>query len=544
VFTSQDGLLPVPSGTEAAAFDRAAYGGGIPEGVLLENAGRAGADYLETHFPKGPVVVLAGTGHNGGDAVVLARTLFARGRDVRLLVDPARPNPDPLLHGHPVPTALLPSTRGALATLWAPHGTPAPSLVVDGLLGTGLKGAPRGFMVHWIEGLNELAEAQGLPVVALDLPSGVLADSGGVPGVAVKAAVTLAFGAPKLGTILHPGRAHAGGVAVLEIGFPPWPRDAARGALITGRWARSVYPFRPSQTHKNASGRLLLLAGGASMAGAALLAASAALRSGVGMLRVLTAPEHRELFHAALPEAILPDPTDPEAVRAALAASDAVVAGPGMGLTDEALPGALLGGLLQGLTEKHALLLDADALTRLGAGAFSLPLAVPPERRLLTPHPGELRRIHPALPEGMGTLSSASAAAARWGAVCLLKGTPSVLASAPGEGGPVWISASGASLFARGGMGDVLAGVAGAFLARGCSAMEAGGLALHLTGRAADHLLDQGLGADAILPSDLVTTLPAVLEELRGATPPTAGSWAGRDASHPPSLGLHLAPPR
>jgi ADP-dependent NAD(P)H-hydrate dehydratase / NAD(P)H-hydrate epimerase len=549
---------PLPTGAEAAAFDEDAQERGIAGAVLMESAGRAAADlaleYLgssggrdrSAHGTR--VVVFAGAGKNGGDAVVAARSLAARGVPVTLLVDPRRPDPDPLLHGHLLDVrALDPEGVGEAAPSWADGASPG--LVIDGLLGTGLRGAPRAPVEGWIRALASFASAHGAPVLALDLPSGVEADTGRVPGAAVRAELTVAFGAAKLGTLLHPGREHAGRIITMEIGFPPWPASAATGRLVTGAMARALYPRRPLRTHKNEAGRLLLVAGGETMGGAAVLAARAALRSGVGMLRVLCHPSHREAFHRGVPEAILPDPTDPDAVAEALAGSDALVAGPGMGLDPDTLPGSLLAGLLRqadagngGAASGAAapgIVLDADALTRLARGELVLP-AGRAHRILLTPHPGEATRLleggaREVDPVG-APLDAARQAARRWGATCLLKGTPSVVAL-PGED-PVRVSASGSSAFARGGMGDVLAGVAGAFLARGLSAADAAALALHLTGRAADLVGPD----DALLPMDLVEALPDALAELGRPDPRTAG--AHEPGSALPAVLRDLAAPR
>jgi ADP-dependent NAD(P)H-hydrate dehydratase / NAD(P)H-hydrate epimerase len=535
-------FLPVPTGSEAAAFDARAQSAGVSGAVLMESAGRAAADVVIEMLGDagrgGPVLVLAGAGNNGGDAVVLARTLHARGVSVRILADPRRADPDPLLHGHGVGCRPLPSGPAAgVARL--DDGAP-PQLIVDGLLGTGLDAAPREPVAGWIRALNALADQCGAPVLSLDVPSGVLADSGQVPADAVHAAVTVGFGAPKLGTLLHPGRARAGRLVAVEIGFPPWPPDAATARLVTGDWARAVYPFRKLQTHKNEAGRLVLVAGGEAMGGAAVLAARAALRTGVGMLRVLCHPSHREAFHAGVPEAILPDPDDPGAVEAALDASDALVAGPGMGLDPEGLPGRHLPGLL-GRGTKLRVLLDADALTRLARGELRLDGA-DGERVLLTPHPGEWARLlgHADRSVPDDVVSGAREVARRFGATCLLKGTPSVVAG-PGPAPaavPVWISASGSSALARGGMGDVLTGVAGALLARGLGAADAGALALHLTGRASDL----AGGGDALLPSDLVEGLAGAIGELGRSAHPTAGAAGSPFRSS--AVLLDLAAPR
>lgn len=535
-FLGVDALLPVPTGGEAADFDaRAQARHGIAGGVLMESAGRAAASVVErllrTRLPSsagGPVVVLAGAGKNGGDGVVLARTLQARGRRVHLFLHPDRASEDPLLHGHLLPVELLPGSPAGLPALLDAR---APVLVVDALLGTGPTSAPREPVAGWVEALRSWVEARSVPVVALDLPTGVVANTGAVPGAVLPATWTLAFGAPKLGTLLHPGRGVAGSLVVLEIGFPPWMPGDAGAALLTPGWARAHLPARPLDTHKNAVGRLLLLAGGEGMAGAALLAARGALRTGVGMLRVVCHPGHRALLLDPLPEAIVLDPDDDEALGEALATSDAVVAGPGMGLDPGTGPARALLHILSRWqetrgSEARGLLLDADALTLLGRGDLGQTFPVAPSRLLLTPHPGEMARILP--PEGgeSGTEghgwagNRAREGARRWKGACLLKGAPSLVAGAGSEeGAPLLLSASGGSAFARGGMGDVLAGVAGALLARGCTARVAGGLALHLTGEAAEA---SGKGPNSLLPSDLVAGLPPVIEACAEPAPEPA----------------------
>lgn len=520
--------VPAPTGTEAARFDAWAQRAcAIPGPLLMENAGRAGADLVEAWVPTGPVTVLAGVGNNGGDAVVLARTLFARGRTVRLFSDPRRPNPDPLLHGHPL--VATPVSAEAI------HAAGPTAIWVDGLLGTGLRGAPRDPVAGWITALNERVSTDraGFGVLALDVASGIDADTGAVPGVAVRAQATAAFGAPKLGGLLHPARAQGGRIVALEIGFPPWGDADARCTVITESLARAALPRRALRTHKNAAGRMLLLAGGTTMAGAALFAARGAFRAGVGMLRVLTDPGHRAVLQEQVPEAVLPDLPTPAELEKLLRSVDVVVAGPGMGL-DLLASGSLGAQLAEAFRiarelgpEGPAWLFDADALTLLGRG--ELPEGPDPAQVpvLLTPHAGEMARLLPA--NGLDPFEVARACAARWGGTVLYKGTPSVVVTAGTHG--EFVSASGSTAFARAGMGDVLAGVAGAFMARGASAPDSAALALHLTGRAAEFAMrGEGEGAyrggppDTLLPSDLIEALPMARRELDGV--PAHGSVA------------------
>lgn len=488
----------LPTGSESAAFDRwAMEEADVPSAVLMENAGRGAALLLDRVYPEGPVVVLVGSGNNGGDGLVLARTLASNARLVRVIVVGERSLDDPLLHGWPLDLQVLPESNDALlASLRWGH------VIVDALLGTGVRGEPREPFSRVIRAVNGV----GVPVLALDLPSGVDADRGAVPGEAIRADVTVAFGAPKLGTLLFPARARAGRIVALEIGFPPMQGAGILQRLITPGWAHAHRPHRASVTHKKAEGRLLLVAGSSGIAGAAVLATKGALRAGAGYVRIASAPENREILQKTVPEAIFVDVSDPAAFQAAARDSDALAAGPGMGVDEQAarrLDRLMVEGSFSGV------LLDADAVTLLGAGrlpAFSRTATA--ARRLLTPHPGEMARLG-ADPDDIrrDPVSVCRRESERLDATLLLKGQPSLVSRA--DEALVWVSGSGSSDLARAGIGDVLTGAAGAFLARGVDAQEAAGLGLHFTGRAAALT---GLG-DALLPSDVADHVGDAFQE-------------------------------
>lgn len=495
--------MPVPTGAESAAFDaRAIDDLEVPAPVLMENAGRAAAMILQRLHPSGRVGVVAGSGNNGGDGLVLARSLTTWARQVELFLVGDRPEPDPLLRGWTLTTHADASdlTRRLAAF----------DIVVDALLGTGIRGAPREPQARAIQAMNQC----GRPVVALDLPSGVDADTGRVPGEAVSAHVTVTFGAPKMGTLLHPGRERAGRLIAVEIGFPPWSEatgregelspPAASALLITPGWAEARRPRRPPVTHKNAAGRLLLLAGSEDFGGAAVLAARAALKGGVGYVRVAAPAGLGHLIQSSVPEAVYVDASDAEALASAVRASDAVAAGPGLGTGADARE--RLGTVLRS-RETRPVVLDADALNLLARGEAA---GWDPSHALLTPHPGEAGRL---LDREAGAVAGDPVGAVRelaerFGAAVLLKGIPSLVAPLHTEE-PLLVSASGSSDLARAGMGDTLTGAAGAFLARGAPPVVAGGLALHFTGRAA-ALADAG---EALLPSDVSAHLPQALAE-------------------------------
>lgn len=499
--------LPVvhaPTGTEAAAFDRHAIEAlGVPQAALMENAGRGSADILERLYPFGRVLCLVGPGNNGGDGMVLARTLAARGRSVFIVLVGDRAENDALLHGWRLPIASDASLRDDSAAYDAAlSGT---GVLVDAILGTGLKGPPRARQAAAISAINRSI----LPVFSLDVPSGIDADGGAVPGEAVRATATVAFGAPKLGSLLHPARGHVGRLVALEIGFPPLPDASASdfpfgATLITPGWSAAHRPVREAETHKNRVGALLLLAGSVGMAGAAVFAARAAFRAGVGTLRVASAPENRVVLQAAVPEAIFIDRTDADALASAVQAADAIAAGPGMGTGHEATA-----ALRVALDSTAPLLLDADALTLVGQGALSIPAELSAARPLLlTPHAGEMTRIssfsHKEI--AAGRPSVARQAARAFGCTVLLKGTPSLVAS---PSGPLLVDTVGSSDLATAGMGDVLTGVAAAFLAQGLPPGTAAAVALHCTGGAASRAAK---GA-ALTPSDVIDRLSEMLLE-------------------------------
>lgn len=484
-----------PTGAEAAAFDRMAIDEqGVPQVTLMECAGRSAAQVLDRLFPRGEVVALIGAGNNGGDALVLLRTLRSWGRPVKAVLVADRPEDDPLLHGWDV--ALL-SDGGPLDSALGDA-----AVVVDGILGTGIKGAPRARQASAIQAINRSRR----PVLALDTPSGIDADTGRIDGDAVAAQVTVALGWPKLGTLLQPARVNVGRLIAVEIGFPPVGESAFGAAAVTPAWASERRPRREPDTHKNQVGVLLLVAGRSGMAGAAVMAARAALRAGVGLLRVASAAENREIIQGSVPEAVFVPGDDHEAVRAAATASHAVAAGPGLG--DGAEGAALLEVVLEAGAGRPTVL-DADALN-LAAGGEGPGVSRWAEGRdvLVTPHLGEMKGLSGLSGETIAEdrMSAARAFAARSGVTVLLKGLPSIVAPPDGT---CWVDTVGTSDLAAGGMGDVLTGVAGALLAQGSAPDVAGAVALYMTGRAA---IRAGKGP-GLTPSDVIEELPAVWEE-------------------------------
>ena len=479
-------LTPAES---AAADERARTAFGVPERVLMENAGRAAALLVDHTWPRGVVTGIAGSGNNGGDLLVMLRTLKAWGRDVALIQGGSRP-PDPALaHGYDIEPLTDDAAHAALAS---------GDVLVDGILGTGATGAPRRDAAAWIERLGKAVR----PVVALDLPSGVDAATGRVHASAVHADLTICFGWLKLGLMLHPARAHCGRVVAVEIGFPP-DVHGATAAMLTPGWVRHHMRERPAVSHKSSAGRLLIHAGSTGMAGAAALAAEAAFRAGVGLVRIVSPASNREVLQAAVREATYldADTIGDEDVDS----MHALVAGPGLG-TDASARRAL--ERILGLTAGVCTLLDADALNMLAKEPDTLARMGAERPLVITPHAKELSRLTgTAVGDVLAdTPGAARAAAARFGCVVLLKGTPSLIASPDGA---LLVGSTGSSDLATAGMGDQLAGVIGAFLAGGHDPAEAAGLALFLCGRAADRVN----AGRSLMPRDVSAALPDAMRD-------------------------------
>ena len=485
---------------ESRTLDRSAIEtDGVPQSVLMENAGRSAAQITQCLFPEGPVVGIVGSGNNGGDALVLLRTLRAWGRKVRAVLVAERAMDDPLLHDWDIPVIMdeVLDQSGWDALL------DSCGVAIDGILGIGAEGPPRDRQALAITQLNRAS----CPVLAIDVPSGIDSSTGAVPGEAVNATVTVGFEAPKLGSLLSPARAHAGRIVVVEIGFPPIENTDALAQVITPLWAQRQLPSRPTDTHKNAVGRLTIIAGQPGMAGAAVLTTQAALTAGVGLVRVCSVPENREILQRSTPEAIYVDVSDDKALELALEDTDAVALGPGLGTNE--LSVQLANKITKG--PERPLVLDADALNLAAEGLFDLRALAKSRPILSTPHAGEMSRL---LGESKSNiiddrLAALREAVRRFEHCFLLKGTPSLILNA-GRG--ILVGSQGTSDLAVGGMGDSLTGVCGALLAQGLGVMEAGALSLYLTGRAA-NLAARGA---SLTPTDVIQWIPDVLVE-RGA---------------------------
>jgi len=494
-------LLPLPTAQEMRDWEiRCFAGADVSERVVMESAGRAAALVVAHEFPEGRVVASAGAGNNGGDAVVALRTLRAWGRDVAIVPVAGADPREEWLHRWEIPVH-----RGSPEEAFAGAG-----VLVDGILGTGAAGAPRAAQAEVIRAMN----ASGVPVVALDGPTGVDMTTGEVPGEAVLAAVTVTFGAIKRGLLLHPGRSRAGRIILAEVGFPPTDDEPWGARLVTDAWVSEHLPVILPDAYKTRVGIVAVVAGRGGMGGAAIMAAMGALRAGSGGVRVVSEEANRVAIHAAVPEAVFFERGSSGGAMVpgeAIDGARSALIGPAIG-TDAAAR-ELLAGLLDSF--QGPVLLDADALTLLAADPSLLPEGKG-SGVLLTPHPGELarllhRRVEDVTADRFG---AAAEAAERYGCVVLAKGTPGLVAAADQA---TLVTVTGHSGLATGGMGDTLGGIAAAMLAGGASPRVAAALALHLGGRAAD-VAGRSRG---LLPRDVAEALPRAISDLgRAAGPP------------------------
>ncbi len=467
---------------------------------LMERAGAAAAENA-MHMAQraGPVVVLAGPGNNGGDALVAARLLRERFFDVVivLLADPDKLPPDA--------RAAYAAYRGAGGDVGSDPPPGRPALVIDGLFGIGLARPPAPEYAALIDWINRV----DAPRLALDVPSGVDADTGRVIGTAVEASATATFLAWKPGLLTGAGLDYAGEVSRHTLGVDS--QSFAPGSRLT--WASLAALLPPPLrrgvrgAHKGTYGTLAIVGGARGMAGAALLAGRGAIAAGAGKVQVGLLDERAPAVDAGCPELML------RAGRDAFAGCDAIVVGPGLGrdtaarrVLDEALAAAV------------PLAIDADALNLIGADAtLRAAVAARQSPTLLTPHPAEAARLLGATTSSVqdDRVAAALELARAFGAHVVLKGAGSVLADPTGG---YSINASGNPGLAAGGTGDVLGGLLGGLLAQRIDASEALRIAVCVHGAAADALVARGIGPVGLRASELPDAVRSLLNA-RGSLP-------------------------
>jgi NAD(P)H-hydrate epimerase len=487
---NSESLLLTPA--EMGRADQLAVAAGVPSFKLMENAGAAVADTVAARYPDGPVLILCGPGNNGGDGFVAAKKLRERGREVRVALFGARDR--------------LKGDAAFFADLWngpveeaRPDDIHGGAVIVDALLGAGLDRDVEGALREIIEAVN----GARVPVVAVDVPSGIDGASGQERGIAVRAEVTVTFFRLKPGHHLLPGRVRCGEIVLADIGIPDAVLDEIRPDLRVNGPALWRVPKPDPEGHKFTRGHAVVFSGSPLQTGASRMAATAALRAGAGLV-TLVGPHSSLLVQANHVTAIMLKPVDGVASLSLLLQDqriNAFVIGPAAGVGE-----TTRGNVLAVLQGGPATVLDADALTSFKDSPEVLFSAIRDKGRpvVLTPHEGEFERLFGKV-EG-SKVERARSAASRSGAVVLLKGNDTVVAAPDGR---AVINTNAPAILGTAGSGDVLAGIIAGLLAQGMSGYEAACAAVWIHGEAGNLW-----GKPGLIAEDLPGLLPDVLASL------------------------------
>jgi NAD(P)H-hydrate epimerase len=490
-----ESMLELLTAEEMGRADRLAIEAGVAGATLMENAGRAVADEVAKRIPDGETVaVLCGPGNNGGDGFVAARHLVDRGYKVRL--------------GFDGDITRLPNDAAGMAGRFAGSREPLSTdilvgadVVVDALFGAGLARPIEGTLAGLIESVN----ASGIPVVAVDVPSGIDGSTGEVRGVAIEAAATVTFFRLKPGHLLLPGRGHCGEITLADIGIPAsvLPTIAPNAFVNEPPLWLGRFPWPKDEGHKYARGHAVVVSGPLYGTGAARLAARGALRAGAGLVTVASPRDALAVNAAQLTAIMLRESDDARGLRALLVdkRKNAVLIGPGVGVGERTKE-----MVLAALGSEAAVVLDADAITSFSEDPKVLFAKIVSRAApvVLTPHDGEFARLFGDL-AALPKLERARKASAASGAIVVLKGADTVVAAPDGMAS---INATTSPWLATAGTGDVLGGMVLGLLAQGMPGFLAASAAVWLHGAAAKEF------GPGLIAEDLSETLPRVLRAM------------------------------
>lgn len=512
--------MKVVTAEQMRAIDRKAIEGyGIPGLVLMENAGIRTVEIIEEYLedPKNKhVIVLAGRGNNGGDGFVIARHMLNAGVEVStfLLGQPEDLTPDAgvnyrILERMQAPLFILQTeedlNRLTLLLLSA-------DLVVDALYGVGFKGTLPEFESQLVQMVNW----SRLPVVAVDIPSGVEADTGKVHGEAIQAAHTVTFGLPKVGLLMEPGKSYTGTLTVADISLPSQllSDPALKMNLITDDMVRPLLKARSPESHKGTYGHALVIGGSVGMTGAVMMAGYAGLRMGAGLVTVALPDSLQSIVEAGMVEIMtlpLAETSQGAIAREAVSAIQNLLGtvsvcaiGPGMSRYDEAI------SVVKAVLEHSGIpiVIDAD-----GLNAVASDVSILKDRQIpivLTPHPGEMARLTGKSIEDIQAdrVETARAFAMQWGVTLVLKGNRTIVAAPSGE---IYINLSGNPGMATAGSGDVLCGMITGLIAQGLRVHHAAMAAVYLHGLAGDHA-QKLKGQRGLIAGDLIQAIPEIVK--------------------------------
>ena len=472
---------------EIAAADRAAIAAGTPGFTLMRRAGAAVAEAVMTRWSARPLVVLCGPGNNGGDGFVAAKALADAGWPVTLALagERAQLTGDAALAAAEWTGPVAPLTSRVLA---------GAELVIDAVFGAGLSKSLDAVTADTLR----IAETSAVPLVAVDLPSGLSGDLGQPLRYAPQAALTVTFHRKKPAHVLEPGRSLCGEIVVADIGLSSAPSTLVENH--PDQWA-SKLPWPAVNAHKHSRGRLIVVSGEMWSTGAARLASRAGLRIGAGMVTLLSPPDAL-MVNAAHLEAVMLRPFDTDMeLEAAAAQADAAVIGPAAGVTE-----ATVSNVFALARTGAAMVLDADALTAFRDDPEEL-FSVLDRDDVMTPHVGEFERVFPGLLKSSPERAAAARqASSRAHAVVLIKGPDTVIAAPDGR---CAVNTNGSPWLATAGSGDVLAGFIGGLIAQGMDSFEAACAAVWIHAAAADRF------GPGLISEDLPGLAPAVLRALK-----------------------------
>ncbi len=513
--------MKLVTAAQMRALEEQAAGEGRPPDVLMEEAGLGVAQEVWVNLGAAPgcrVAVLVGPGNNGGDGLVAARHLQDWGAQVEVVLLAERDEADPNLKQLVEREIVVRQAANDLTQL--EEALSGAEAVVDAILGTGRARPLDGTFAHALDLVSKArAKPAGPKVFAVDVPSGVDADTGAVDPRALRADVTIVLGCSKFGLHTLPGAEFAGQIELIDLGLPAEAVEALPVELLNARWVRDRLPERPASANKGAFGRLLVVAGSRQYVGAARLAALGALRSGAGLVTVACPESALPIIAPGVTEATFLPLSDSGGAVTASAATEAVSAlerydalllGPGLG--QGASQTAFVRQLLTSLNEEGPpVLVDADGLNNLAKLPHWWERVA--ARCVLTPHPGEHSRLtrRPIGEIQANRLASAQKAAAEFKQVVVLKGAYSIIAAPDGRAG---VNPYANAALASAGTGDVLAGAIAGLMAQGLAPFEAACCGAYGHAAAAQGLKPE-LGDTGMLASDLLPELPRTLRELR-----------------------------
>ncbi len=517
-------MLKVSTAKEMQNIDRTTINKyGLSGSVLMERAGLSVVKKIYEIFSRTPdkIIVLCGGGNNGGDGFVIARLLHNQGRNVKVYMtsSPGKLKGDAKINYQAAKKfGIKFDSIEKFVTKPGPRSTNN-ALIIDAILGTGLSKDVKSPLSEVIKKVNKMK----IPVIAVDIPSGISSDTGEIMGCALKTDYTVTFGLPKRGHLLYPGAEHTGELFIEEIGFPSelLTSKKIKVNLINKEDAVSLLPVRPRNSHKGTYGHVLLVAGSKGKTGAALMAARACLKSGAGLVTIGIPETLVNAFQSRVTEEMILPLPDKGNGTLSYKAGDPILGfmnkrgnvlaiGPGLSVDNEI--SNLVEMLILG--SQAPVIIDADGINAIADRTAALKKSGVPV--ILTPHPGEMKRLirrggsRTALDNRKDRITTAISFAKKTKTYLVLKGAPTVTAAPDGT---AFINSSGNPGMATAGTGDVLTGMISAFLAQGLSALNASVLGVYMHGLTGDVAAGKK-GEHTLVASDIIKSIPGVFKSI------------------------------